>query len=72
MSVCMSVCMYVFPVFFSLSKRPSSFCLIHFGGSSGAEDDYGGEWGFLCWGVGQGVVEVVGGLVRGLFSVALS
>ena len=28
----------------------------------------GGGWG----GVGQGVVEVVGGLVRGLFSVALS
>ena len=55
---CLSVCLYVFPVFFSLSKRPSSFCLIHFGGNLGAAR-------------GQGVVEVVGGLVRGLFSVAL-
>ena len=33
---CLSGCILVFPVSFFLSKRPSSFCLIHFGGGSGA------------------------------------
>ena len=34
--VCLSFRMYVFPVFFSLSKQPRSFCLNYFWGSSGA------------------------------------
>ena len=47
LSICVSVYLYICACVLllqSLSKRPSSFCLIHFGAAQGWKPTFGGRW----------------------------